>query len=158
MSVLLNVKNLVVNLKVPSGEVKAIRNISFNVNKGETLAIVGESGCGKSILCKSIIGILPKNGYIEEGNILFNKEDISKFSQRQFEKIRGKKIAMVFQDPMTALNPTFSVGKQVMETILLHERIDKKSAKKSAIELMELVGIDNAKSRLSNILSNFQEE
>ena len=137
------------------GEVKAIRNISFNVNKGETLAIVGESGCGKSILCKSIIGILPKNGYIEEGNILFNKEDISKFSQRQFEKIRGKKIAMVFQDPMTALNPTFSVGKQVMETILLHERIDNKSAKKSAIELMELVGIDNAKSRFKQYPQQF---
>lgn len=155
MSVLLNVKNLVVNLKVSNGEVKAIRNISFNVNKGETLAIVGESGCGKSILCKSIIGILPKNGYIEEGNILFNKEDISKFSQRQFEKIRGKKIAMVFQDPMTALNPTFSVGKQVMETILLHERIDKKSAKKRAIELMELVGIDNAKSRFKQYPQQF---
>lgn len=155
MSILLNVKNLVVNLKVPNGEVKAIRNISFTVNKGETLAIVGESGCGKSILCKSLIGILPKNGYIKEGSILFNKEDLSKFSQRKFEKIRGKKIAMVFQDPMTALNPIFSVGKQIMEAILLHERLDKKSAKKRAIELMEMVGIDNAKNRFNQYPQQF---
>lgn len=155
MSILLNVKNLVVNLKVSNGEVKAIRNISFTVNKGETLAIVGESGCGKSILCKSLIGILPKNGYIKEGSILFNKEDLSKFSQREFEKIRGKKIAMVFQDPMTVLNPTFSVGKQIMETILLHERLDKKSAKKRTIELMEMVGIDNAKNRFNQYPQQF---
>lgn len=155
MSILLSVKNLVVNLKVSNGEVKAIRNISFTVNKGETLAIVGESGCGKSILCKSLIGILPKNGYIKEGSILFNKEDLSKFSQREFEKIRGKKIAMVFQDPMTVLNPTFSVGKQIMETILLHERLDKKNAKKRTIELMEMVGIDNAKNRFNQYPQQF---
>lgn len=155
LGILLDVKNLVVNLKVPNGEVKAIRDISFKVNKGETLAIVGESGCGKSILCKSILGILPKNGYIENGTVTFKGKDISKLTDRELEKIRGNNISMVFQDPMTALNPTFSVGKQIMESILLHEKITKSEARKKAIELMKTVGIDSAEARFKQYPHHF---
>lgn len=155
LDTLLEVKNLRVNLTLPKGEVKAVRDISFSINSGETLAIVGESGCGKSILCKSIIGILPQNGYIKEGTINFNGKDIGKLSKKEFRKIRGKEISMVFQDPMTVLNPTFSIGKQIMEAILVYEKISKKEAKKKAIELMELVGIDKAEARFNCYAHHF---
>lgn len=155
MSNLLEVKNLIVNLKRKENEVKAVRQVSFSLNKGETLAIVGESGSGKSILCKSIIRILPKNGYIKSGEILFQGKDISKLSQKNMDLIRGKDISMVFQDPMTSLNPTFSVGKQIMESILIHEKISKRVAKEKAIKLMEQVGIDNAKIRFNQYPYHF---
>ena len=155
MSNLLQIKNLVINLKRKENEVKAVRNISFILNKGETLAIVGESGSGKSILCKSIIRILPKNGYIKSGGILFEERDISRLPEKKMDLIRGRDISMIFQDPMTSLNPTFSVGKQIMESILIHEKISKKLAKEKAIKLMEQVGIDNAKIRFNQYPYHF---
>lgn len=155
MSNLLEVKNLVVNLKRKEDEVKAVRNVSFSLKSGETLAIVGESGSGKSVLCKSIIGILPKNGNIKSGEILFEGKDLSKFSNKKMDLIRGKDISMVFQDPMTSLNPTFSVGKQIMESILIHEKISKRLAKEKAIRLMEQVGINNAKIRFNQYPYHF---
>lgn len=155
MSNLLEIKNLVVNLKRDNAYVQAVRDVSFSLNEGETLAIVGESGCGKSILCKSIIGILPKNGYIKSGEILFEGKDLSKLSNKKMELIRGNDISMIFQDPMTALNPTFSVGKQIMESILIHEKINKRLAKEKAIKLMELVGIDNARLRFNQYPYHF---
>lgn len=155
MSNLLEVKNLVVNLKRDNTYVQAVRDVSFSLNKGETLAIVGESGCGKSILCKSIIGILPKNGRIKSGEILFEGKDLSKFSNKKMELIRGNDISMIFQDPMTSLNPTFTVGKQIMEGIIIHEKINKRLAKEKAIKLMEQVGIENAKVRFNQYPYHF---
>ncbi|MGL4913691.1 MAG: ABC transporter ATP-binding protein [Romboutsia sp.] len=155
MSNVLEVKNLVVNFKTDEGTVQAVRNVSFELKKGETLAIVGESGCGKSVLCKSIMRILPKNGYIEGGKILLMNDDLAKKNQRNMSSIRGKDISMIFQDPMTALNPTISIGKQIQEAILIHNKINKIEAKKRAIELIELVGIDNPHARYKQYPHHF---
>ena len=155
MSNILEVNNLVVKFKTDDGEVEAVRNVSFNLKKGETLAVVGESGCGKSVLCKSIIKILPQNGYIECGEVLLNGEDLVNVSQKNMNSIRGKDISMIFQDPMTALNPTISIGKQISETILIHNKISKQEAKKRAIELIKLVGIDNPEKRFKQYPHHF---
>lgn len=151
----MEVKNLSVSFKVEEGEVQAVRNVSFSLKKGETLAIVGESGCGKSVLCKSLIKILPNNGCIKDGEIIFKAEDLVKKSEKDMESIRGKDISMIFQDPMTSLNPTISIGKQITETIIIHQGIKKNEAKKIAIELMELVGIDNPEKRFKQFPHHF---
>ena len=155
MSNILEVNNLVVKFKTDDGEVQAVRNVSFNLKKGETLAVVGESGCGKSVLCKSIIKILPQNGYIEGGQALLNREDLTKVSQKNMNSIRGKDISMIFQDSMTALNPTISIGKQISEAILIHNKISKQEAKKRAIELIKLVEIDNPEKRFKQYPHHF---
>lgn len=155
MSNILEINNLVVKFKTDDGKVEAVRNVSLNLKKGETLAIVGESGCGKSVLCKSIIKILPQNAYIEGGEVLLNGEDLTKVSQKYMNSIRGKDIAMIFQDPMTALNPTISIGKQILEAILIHNKINKQEAKKRAIELIKLVGIDNPEKRFKQYPHHF---
>ncbi|MEG1312221.1 MAG: ABC transporter ATP-binding protein [Romboutsia sp.] len=155
MEIVLEVNNLSVKFNTQEGQVQAVRNISFNLRKGETLAIVGESGCGKSVLCKSIMKILPNNGYIENGEIILNNKEISKFTQKEMNTIRGKEIAMIFQDPMTALNPTISIGEQILEAILIHNKISKKEAKKRVIELISLVGIDNAQKRFNQYPHHF---
>lgn len=155
MSDILEINNLVVKFKTDDGKVEAVRNVSLNLKKGETLAIVGESGCGKSVLCKSIIKILPQNAYIEGGEVLLNGEDLTKVSQKYMNSIRGKDIAMIFQDPMTALNPTISIGKQILEAILIHNKINKQEAKKRAIELIKLVGIDNPEKRFKQYPHHF---
>ena len=144
---LLEVKNLEVNFKTDCGEVKAIRNVSFDLYDGEILAIVGESGCGKSMLCRSLIKLLPNNGYIRNGEILLNNYDLVKIKEKNISKIRGKDISMIFQDPMTSLNPTICVGKQIAEVVKIHNKTSKSEAKKKAIELMELVGIEDAVNR-----------
>ena len=155
MSELLNVRNLVVNFNTEYGEVNAVRDISFDLKKGETLAIVGESGCGKSVLCKSIMKILPQNGYIQSGEIEFEGRDLVKYTEKNMERVRGEKISMIFQDPMTSLNPTISIGKQIMESIMIHQDKNKKEAKKRAIELIDLVGIDNPKKRFKQYPHQF---
>ena len=155
MGNLLELNNLCVSFKTEEGEVQAVRGVSFKLNKGETLAIVGESGCGKSVLCKSIIQVLPRNGYIKDGEILFKGKDLSKASQKSMEKIRGKDISMIFQDPMTSLNPTISIGKQIMESIIIHQKLNKQEAKQRAIELIELVGIDNSEKRFKQYPHHF---
>ncbi len=155
MSNILEINNLAVKFKTDDGEVEAVRNVSLNLKRGETLAIVGESGCGKSVLCKSIIKILPQNAYVEDGEVLFKGNDLTKVSQKHMNNIRGKDIAMIFQDPMTALNPTISIGKQILEAILIHNKISKQEAKKRAIELINLVGIDNPKQRFKQYPHHF---
>lgn len=152
---LLEVNNLSVSFKVEEGEVQAVRNVSFNLKKGETLAIVGESGCGKSVLCKSLMRILPYNGYIKNGEVLLKSSDLVKKSEKEMEDIRGKNISMIFQDPMTSLNPTISIGKQIAEAVIIHQGISKSEAKKRAIELIELVGIDNPEKRFKQFPHHF---
>lgn len=151
----MEVNNLSVSFKVEEGEVQAVRNVSFNLKKGETLAIVGESGCGKSVLCKSLMRILPYNGYIKNGEILLKSSDLVKKSEKEMEDIRGKNISMIFQDPMTSLNPTISIGKQIAEAVIIHQGISKSEAKKRAIELIELVGIDNPEKRFKQFPHHF---
>ncbi|HBE8640755.1 ABC transporter ATP-binding protein [Clostridioides difficile] len=155
MEHLLEVNNLSVSFKVEEGEVQAVRNVSFNLKKGETLAIVGESGCGKSVLCKSLMRILPYNGYIKNGEVLLKSSDLVKKSEKEMEDIRGKNISVIFQDPMTSLNPTISIGKQIAEAVIIHQGISKSEAKKRAIELIELVGIDNPEKRFKQFPHHF---
>ncbi|MCT4564319.1 MAG: ABC transporter ATP-binding protein [Maledivibacter sp.] len=144
---ILSVDNLSVSFKTQQGRVKAVRNISFDLYKGETLAIVGESGSGKSVTTKSILGLLSKNASIDSGKILYNGENFVNFVEKDFYKIRGKEISLIFQDPFSALNPIVKVGKQISEALILSRGMNKKEAKKKAIELMEIVGIRNAKQR-----------
>ncbi|RDY25462.1 ABC transporter ATP-binding protein [Romboutsia weinsteinii] len=141
MEKLLEVKNLCVNFKTFGGEVQAVRGVTFDLHKGETLAIVGESGSGKSVACKTIVRILSSNGYIKNGEVLFEGKNLTKLSEKDMESIRGKDIAMIFQDPMTSLNPTMTIGKQIMEGIIKHQGASKEEARTKAIELIDLVGI-----------------
>ena len=155
MEKLLEVKNLCFNFGTYGGEVKAVRGVTFDLHKGETLAIVGESGSGKSVACKTIMRILSSNGYIKDGQILFDGKDLTKISEKDMEKVRGKDIAMIFQDPMTSLNPTMTIGKQIMEPIIKHQGFSKEDARKRAIELIELVGISDAEKRFKQYPHQF---
>lgn len=156
MEKLLEVRNLSVSFESTKGEVQAVRNVSFSLDKGEVLAIVGESGCGKSVLCKSIMKLLPKSARIKAGTILVNGMDITDYRERDIQRIRGKVFSMIFQDPMTSLNPTIKIGEQIAEAILLHDkRKTKEQVYKKVIELMELVGIQQAKERYHSYPYNF---
>ncbi|MFJ7637474.1 MULTISPECIES: ABC transporter ATP-binding protein [unclassified Peribacillus] len=156
MENLLEVKDLHVSFHTFSGEVQAIRGVNFELKKGETLAIVGESGSGKSVTSKSIMRLLPaNNSEIKSGEILFEGKDLAKLSNKDMQKVRGKDISMIFQDPMTSLNPTIKVGKQIMEPILKHQNVSKAAAKLRSIELLELVGIPNAKQRFEQYPHQF---
>jgi len=152
---LLQVKNLYVNFGTHGGEVQAVRGVTFDLHKGETLAIVGESGSGKSVACKTIMRILSANGYIKDGEILFDGRDLTKLSESDMEKIRGKDISMIFQDPMTSLNPTMTIGKQIMEGIIKHQGASKEEAKAKAIELIDLVGISEPEKRFKQYPHQF---
>ena len=144
----MEVKNLSVSFNTYAGEVKALRNVSFSVAKGETLAIVGESGSGKSVTVQTIMKLIPMPpGEIKSGEILFEGEDLVKVSDEKMRHLRGGKIGMIFQDPMTSLNPTIRVGKQIMEGILIHKKVSKEEAKKQAIEMLRKVGIPKPKER-----------
>ncbi|CEI71637.1 MULTISPECIES: ABC transporter ATP-binding protein [Romboutsia] len=155
MEKLLEVKNLCVSFNTYGGEVQAVRGVTFDLHKGETLAIVGESGSGKSVACKTIMRILSANGYIKDGEILFNGKDLTKLSEPEMEKLRGKDIAMIFQDPMTSLNPTMTIGKQIMEGIIKHQGLSKEEAKAKAIELIDLVGISEPEKRFKQYPHQF---
>lgn len=141
MEKLLEVKDLKVNFHSYGGKVQAVRGVTFDLYKGETLAIVGESGSGKSVACKTIVRILSSNSEIKSGEILFEGKDLTKLPEKEMENIRGKDIAMIFQDPMTSLNPTMTIGKQIAEGIIKHQGLNKEDAGKKAIELIDLVGI-----------------
>lgn len=141
MEKLLEVKDLKVNFHSYGGEVQAVRGVTFDLYKGETLAIVGESGSGKSVACKTIVRILSSNSEIKSGEILFEGKDLTRLPEKEMENIRGKDIAMIFQDPMTSLNPTMTIGKQISEGIIKHQGLNKEDARKKAIELIDLVGI-----------------
>lgn len=146
---ILEVKNLSVSFNAFAGTVKAVRDVNFVLNKGETLAIVGESGSGKSVTTKAILGILPKNGHIDSGEILYRGEDMAKYQEKDFYKIRGKKISLVFQDPLSALNPIMKIGKQITEALVLSGKMEKSKAKERALELMKAVGIPEAERRFN---------
>lgn len=144
---ILEVKDLHVSFKTHSGDIKAIRGVSFDLYKGETLAIVGESGSGKSVTTKVLMGILAKNGVIESGEVLYKDKDLTKLAKNEMTSIRGKEIAMIFQDPMTSLNPTMTIGYQIAESIMEHQKVSKSKAKEKAIELIKLVGITEPEKR-----------
>ncbi|MCV3295672.1 ABC transporter ATP-binding protein [Oenococcus kitaharae] len=142
---ILQVKNLSVEFHTYAGTVRAIRDVSFDLYQGQTLAIVGESGSGKSVTTHTLMGLNAGNATISAGNIFYKGKDLLKFDEDEFEELRGGEIAMIFQDPMTSLDPTMKIGKQIMEVILLHdENADDKLAADRALKLMEQVGIPNA--------------
>ena len=156
MEELLKIENLSVGIKSPAGKVQAVRDVSFELHPGEVLAIVGESGCGKSMLCKTIMKLLPKSAKIEGGKIIAGGVDITEFSDRDMRKLRGKLFSMIFQDPMTALNPTIPIGNQIAEAILVHEpKLPKEEVYNRVIELMELVGIRQPHERYKLYPYNF---
>ncbi|MFF2794518.1 ABC transporter ATP-binding protein [Lysinibacillus xylanilyticus] len=139
---ILEVKDLKINFKTYAGLVHAVRGVTFDLKEGETLAIVGESGSGKSVTSNALMKLIPQPpGIYESGQILFNGRDLVPLSDKQMSKIRGNEIAMIFQDPMTSLNPTMKVGRQITEVILQHKKVSKADAKKRAIELLTQVGI-----------------
>lgn len=149
MSELLEVKNLSVSFFTPRGEVQAVRDVSFSLKAGEVLAFVGESGCGKSVLCKSIMKLLPASARIKSGSIAVNGADITGYRERYMHKLRGKLFSMVFQDPMTSLNPTMTIGAQIAEAVKLHQpSLSQKERYARVAELMALVGIDRPAERM----------
>ena len=152
---ILSIENLRIHFETFAGEVQAIRGVNLKLQKGETLALVGESGSGKSVTAKSVMKLLSNNAVVKEGSITFKGENILDKSERDMQSIRGKKIAMVFQDPMTSLDPTMKIGKQITEVIIKHEKASKEEADKRAEELLELVGIPNAKERMKQYPHQF---
>lgn len=156
MEKILEVKDLHISFHTFGGEVQAIRGVNFDLLKGETLAIVGESGSGKSVTTKALMRLLPEsNSEIKTGEILFGGKDLAKLSDKAMQKIRGKEISMIFQDPMTSLNPTMKIGKQIIEPIIKHQKLSKSAAKKRAIEILDLVGIPNPEVRFEQYPHQF---
>ena len=145
---LLEVKDLHTSFVTDSGEVKAVNGVSFNLREGEVLGIVGESGSGKSVTAYSIMQILAENGRITSGQVLYRGEDITKYTKKQMASFRGKKCSMIFQDPMTSLNPVFTVGNQLMEAILLHTDKNRAQARERAVEMLKLVGVNEPERRI----------
>ena len=152
---ILDVNNLEINFHTYAGDVKAIRDVSFHLDKGETLAIVGESGSGKSVTTKSLMGLLANNAKVVGGSIMYHDEDILKKSEKQMQDIRGKDIAMIFQDPMTSLDPTMKIGRQIAEPLMKHKNVEKKKALAQALEILKLVGIDHAEERIDEYPHQF---
>ncbi|RDU38051.1 peptide ABC transporter ATP-binding protein [Neobacillus piezotolerans] len=156
MSHLLEVKNLEVNFKTYGGEVKAVRNVSFHIDKGEIVAIVGESGSGKSVTVQTVMGLIPTPpGIIKNGEVLFEGKNLLKLSKREMQKVKGSKISMIFQDPMTSLNPTMKIGKQIEEGLIVHQKLGNTEAKKRAIDMIRLVGIPNPEERYNQYPHEF---
>ncbi|HHX76349.1 MAG TPA: ABC transporter ATP-binding protein [Acholeplasmataceae bacterium] len=144
---IIEVKDLAISFKTQYGILQAIRGVSFDLHKGETLAIVGESGSGKSVTSRAIMGLLAGNAIYEGGSIMYQGRDLTQLPEELFHEIRGSKISMIFQDPMSSLNPIIPVGKQIAEALIFKMGMPKEMAKKRAIELMTLVGIPEAEKR-----------
>ncbi|MCK8606710.1 ABC transporter ATP-binding protein [Apilactobacillus ozensis] len=147
---ILEVRNLTINFNTYAGKIKAIRDVSFDLKKGETLAIVGESGSGKTVTTRSIMGLNASNTEIAGGSIKFNDEEILGKNEKELSKFRGKHIAEIFQDPMTSLDPTMKIGRQIAEPLMIHQNMSKDKAMDKALEMLKLVGITNAKDRLND--------
>jgi len=145
--VVLDVKNLTVNFKGYGGLVQAVRGVNFEVHKGETVCIVGESGSGKSVTIKTVMGILAPNAIISDGTVMYEGQDLTKVTEDDFHKIRGKKIGLIFQDPLSSLNPLMKIGKQITEVLKLRHGMNKAEAKERALQLMRDVGIPNVEDR-----------
>ena len=147
--ILLDVKNLSTYFYTDDGVVKAVENVSFSLEKGQTLGLVGESGCGKSVSSYSIMQLIPMPpGKIVSGEILFKGENLLKYNEKQMRRIRGNDIAMIFQEPMTSLNPVYTVGDQIIEAIKLHQKLNYRASRKKAIQMLDKVGIPSPDQRI----------
>ncbi len=146
---ILSVRDLQVRFRSYAGNVHAVRGVSFGLKRGETIAIVGESGSGKSVSVKAIMGILSKNAIIDDGEILYDGKNLTKATEDDFHQIRGKRIGLIFQDPLSALNPIMKIGKQITEVLTLEKKMSRKDAKAKAIELMGAVGITQPELRFN---------
>ncbi|CAJ35343.1 ABC transporter ATP-binding protein [Methanocella arvoryzae] len=147
--VLISIKGLKTNFYTYTGVVKALDGINLDIYKGETLGLVGETGCGKSVTALSLIRLIQNPGKIDEGSILFNGKDLIKLSEKEMRSIRGNKISMIFQEPMTSFNPVFTIGSQIAEVLILHQKLDQKAAWKKAVEMLAFTGIP-APERVAN--------
>ena len=145
---LLEVRNLKTTFMTENGPVTAVDGVSFTVEEGEMLGIVGESGCGKSVTSESIMRLLNENTTKYEGEIIYKQQNLLKLSKKEMRKIRGNEISMIFQDAMTALNPVYTIGNQIVEAILQHRKISKKEAKTEAIELLRQIGRASCRERV----------
>jgi oligopeptide/dipeptide ABC transporter ATP-binding protein len=152
---LLRVDDLRVQFKTQRGIVHAVNGISFQIDAGETLGLVGESGCGKSVTALALLGILSRNATVVSGSALFGGRDLLQLSQRELRSVRGKEIAMIFQDPMTSLNPVLTIGRQIREPLEAHFGMDRSAAQARAIELLDQVGIPNARDRVDDYPHQF---
>lgn len=153
---ILEVKDLNVSFDTYAGEVRAVRGVTFDLYKAEAIAVVGESGCGKSVTAKSIMKLIPSPpGRLKSGNIIFNGKDITDYKRKQMEAIRGSEISMIFQDPMTSLSPTMPVGKQIAEGLMQHQKMSKRQAGEKAVEMLRLVEIPNPESRVNQYPHEF---
>lgn len=156
MENVLDVKNLAVSFKTFFGEVEAVRDISFTVGRSETVAVVGESGCGKSVTANSIMQLLPMPpAFFKGGEILFKGDNLLTKSDKEMQAIRGNQISMVFQDPMTSLNPTMRIGKQIVEGLVKHQKLSNEEAKKKAIEMLNLVSVPQPEKRINQYPHEF---
>ena len=154
--VILQVKDLKTYFNTDEGVVKAVDGITFDLHKGETMGIVGESGSGKSVTNLSIMNLIPNPpGKLVGGQVLFHGEDLLQMNEKQIQNIRGNKISMIFQDPMSSLNPFLRISTQMIETIVLHQKLDKKTAKEKAIEMLKLAGIPAPEKRIDNYPHQF---
>lgn len=148
--ILLQIDDLQVTFFSKLGPLRAVDGISYHIKKGKTLGLVGESGCGKSVTSFAIMGLLDHPGKITRGQVVFDGKDLARYTEEQLQKVRGNRISMIFQEPMTALNPVFTIGFQLDEQILRHEKVSKAEAKNRSIEMLQLVGIPSAKERYSS--------
>jgi peptide/nickel transport system ATP-binding protein len=152
---LLDVRDLSTSFRTDDGIVRAVEGVSFTVEKGQTLGIVGESGCGKSVTCLTIMGLNPKRNTMSSGEALWKGKDLLTATPRELREIRGDEISMIFQDPMTSLNPVHTIGRQLVEAILLHRDVSKKVARARAVELLKAVGIPRAEGRIDDYPHQF---
>lgn len=143
----LELEDLAVSFDTPEGEVEAVRGVDLTVDAGEILCVVGESGCGKTVMCRSVMHLLPPIARIKRGRVTVCGQDITHDTEKQMRALRGKVMSMIFQDPLGTLNPTVPVGKQIMESILKHEKVSKAEAKARALELLQMVGIEQVEDR-----------
>ena len=156
MEALLNVINLSTQFTIPEGTVHAVNGVSFHLDEGETLAVVGESGCGKSVTMMSILGLIPiPPGKITSGKALYLGKDLLAMSDEQMEQVRGKEISMIFQDPMTSLNPVLTIGRQITEALRTHMGLSSQQAEDQAVKMLEQVGIPDARRRLGDYPHQF---
>jgi oligopeptide transport system ATP-binding protein len=153
--VILQVQELETKFFTPEGVVHAVNRVSFDLKKGETLGVVGESGCGKSVTMNSVLRIIPSPGKVVNGKVMFDGKDLLSISDREIRNIRGAHISMIFQDPMVSLNPVLTIGRQVAEPLVRHKNMTMKEATEHAIELLDLIGIPEARSRINSYPHHF---
>lgn len=156
MEKILEIKDLAISFQTYRGNIMAVRKVNLTLNKGEALGIVGESGCGKSVTAHAIMGLLPtENSTIEQGHIFYQNSDLTTLDDNSFAKLRGNDIAMIFQDPMTSLNPVLTIGRQIKEILFLHQRISNTEATAKTIDLLTMVGIPFAEKRIHDYPHQF---